>query len=334
VIGVEGLTREFSVTEREPGLRAALRSVAHRHYRTVTAIEDLTFTVAGGGVVGFLGPNGSGKTTTLKCLAGLLTPTAGHVDVLGFTPARREPAFLRQLGFVMGQRWQLNVDISVAESFELHRVVYDLDRRTFARTRDELVELLDLGDLVRQVTRKLSLGQRMRCEFAAALLHRPTVVLLDEPTLGLDFEAQQQIRRFVADYVQISGAAVLLTSHYLADIEALCEDVMTISRGRITYSGTLRELAQMAGDQQRITARLSSPLSPASVSDLGDVREHTDSLLVLEVARGAAGRTVGALESLEGVAGVTLDDPPLEDTLRRLYDGDQRRPDPVSAPPT
>lgn len=318
MIQVEGLTREFSITEREPGLRAALRSVARRRHRTVVAVEDLTFAVEAGEVMGFLGPNGSGKTTTLKCLAGLLTPTSGRVDVLGFTPAERRPEFLRRLGFVMGQRWQLNVDIPVAESFELHRVIYDLDRREFERTREELIDLLDLGDISRQVARKLSLGQRMRCEFAAALLHRPSVVLLDEPTLGLDFDAQQQIRRFVAAYVDLTGAAVLLTSHYLADIEALATRVMTISGGHITYTGTLAHLQGMAGDAKRITTRLSHPLGPEDVAGLGEVLEHTASTLVLEVPRARAGEIVGTLERI-GVADVSLADPPLEDTLRELY---------------
>lgn len=320
MLRVKGLTREFTVTEREPGLRSALRSVARRRHRTVTAIDDLTFELGAGTVTGFLGPNGSGKTTTLKCLAGLLTPTWGEVDVLGFTPSTREPEFLRQLGFVMGQRWQLNVDLPVRESFDLHRIIYDLDRAEYARTRDDLVDLLDLGDVSRQVARKLSLGQRMRCEFAAALLHRPSVVLLDEPTLGLDFEAQQQIRTFVRAYVELTGATVLLTSHYLADIEALCRDVMAISRGAITYSGSLRDLTRMAGDRKRITARLATPLSAAVVEGLGDVWEHTDAALVLEVERGRAGAAISILEDLPGVADVSLSDPPLEEALRTVYD--------------
>jgi ABC-2 type transport system ATP-binding protein len=325
VIRVESLTREFVVTEREMGLRSALRSVARRRRRTVVAVEDLTFGVEGGEVIGFLGPNGSGKTTTLKCLAGLLTPTAGHVDVLGFRPAERRPEFLRRLGFVMGQRWQLAVDIPVAESFELHRVMYDLGRAEFRRTRDELVELLDLGDVSRQAARKLSLGQRMRCEFAAALLHRPAVVLLDEPTLGLDFEAQQQIRRFVAAYVELTGAAVLLTSHYLADIEALADRVMTISGGHITYAGTLHALQAMAGDTKRVTARLVRPVPSSVAAALGDLRAHTASTLVLEVPRRRVGELVGELERI-GVEDITLGDPPLEDTLRTLYSAGSAAP--------
>ena len=319
LIDVVALTREFQVTDRDPGFRSAMRSVVRRQYRTITAVDAITFAIRAGDVVGFLGPNGSGKTTTLKCLAGLLTPTAGTVRVLGFTPSRRETDFLRQLGFVMGQRWQLHPDLPVMESFELHRVVYDLASASFRTSRDELIELLDLGDIARQTARKLSLGQRMRCEFAAALLHRPSVVLLDEPTLGLDFEAQLQIRAFVTDYVALTGAAILLTSHYLADIEALSQTVMTISHGRITFTGSLAELKAMAGDQKRISATLCRPIPLERVADLAEISELSDTAVVLQVPRSVAGEVIAVLGSMDGVVDVSLTDPPLEDTLRALY---------------
>jgi len=321
VIRATSLTREFTSTVRDPGVRAALRSVVRRRYRTITAIQDVDLHVEGGTVLGLLGPNGSGKTTTLKCIAGLLTPTAGTVDVLGFTPARREPAFLRRIGFIMGQRWQLHPDLPVLESFELHRVIYDLDRTAFLATRDELIALLDLHDIVGQPARKLSLGQRMRCEFVAALLHQPSVVLLDEPTLGLDFDAQQVIRAFVADYVRTTGAAVILTSHYLADIEALCHRVMTISVGRITFDGSLADLQGLAGDRKRLRARLLRPVDVATFAGIGTIVEHTAAELVLEVPRGHTGQAVGALELLDEVSDVSLTDPPLEETLQDLYRG-------------
>jgi ABC-2 type transport system ATP-binding protein len=320
VIEVRSLTREFSVTARDPGLAAALRSVVRRRTRTISAVRDVSFSVEGGTILGILGPNGSGKTTTLKCVSGLLTPTSGEVDVLGFVPSRREPELLRRLGFVMGQRWQLHPDLPVLESFELHRVVYDLDRARFTQTRDELMALLQLDDIVRQPARKMSLGERMRCEFVVALLHRPSVVLLDEPTLGLDFDAQLLIRQFVADYVNTTGAAVILTSHYLADIEALCDGVVTISRGAITFSGSLGQLQAMAGDHKRVTARLSTAVPAVQFDGLGQVLEHTPGQVVLDVPRGSAGAVVGALEQLQGVSDVSLADPPLEETLRGLYE--------------
>jgi ABC-2 type transport system ATP-binding protein len=320
VIVVDALTREFTVTDRDTGLGGALRSVVRRHHRVVTALSEVSFTVQGGTVLGLLGPNGSGKTTTLKCVAGLLTPTSGTVEVLGMTPADRSPDLLRRLGFVMGQRWQLHPDIPVMESFELHRVVYDLDRASFVRTRDELMTLLQLDDLVSTPARKLSLGQRMRCEFVAALLHRPSVVLLDEPTLGLDFDAQLMIRAFVRRYVDAAGAAVILTSHYLADIEALSDRVITISHGRLTFEGSLVELRQLAGDRKRVTALLSGPLPTTLLESLGTVVEQTVGTAVLDVPRSRSGATVGILEQLDQVLDVTLQDPPLEDTLRDLYE--------------
>jgi ABC-2 type transport system ATP-binding protein len=199
-------------------------------------------------------------------------------------------------------------------------VVYDLDRARFTQTRDELMALLHLDDVVRQPARKMSLGERMRCEFVAALLHRPSVVLLDEPTLGLDFDAQLLIRQFVADYVKSTGAAVILTSHYLADIEALCDRVVTISKGAITFAGSLSQLQDMAGDRKRVTARLSAAVPAAGLGRLGQVLEHTPGRVVLDVPRGSAGAVVGALEQLPGVSDVSLADPPLEETLRGLYD--------------
>lgn len=325
MIVVEDLVRQFEVTVREPGLRAALRSIVHREHRTVTAVENISFTAEGGQVLGFLGPNGSGKTTTLKCLAGLLSPTSGRVEVLGHTPSRRDPEFLRQLGFVMGQRWQLHIDLPVMESFELHRVTYGLGRQEYESSRDELIDMLGLEPFVMQQARKLSLGQRMRCEFAASLMHRPQVVLLDEPTLGLDFDAQVQIREFVAEYVARTGACVLLTSHYLADIEALCQDVMTISGGHLTYRGPLRDVQAMANDSKRLRAQLLRPLPDTELAALGldqdvTIVEHTPTELVLEVPRGRTGGVVGLLEQVDAVTDLTMVDPPLEETLRQLYE--------------
>jgi ABC-2 type transport system ATP-binding protein len=198
-------------------------------------------------------------------------------------------------------------------------VIYDLDPAEFVRTRAELMALLELNDLVSQPSRKLSLGQRMRCEFVAALLHRPSVVLLDEPTLGLDFDAQLLIRAFVRRYVESTGAAVVLTSHYLADIEALCDQVMTISHGSITFRGSLTDLKDMAGDRKRVTARTTEPLAHDALAALGTVVEQTPGTVVLEVQRSRAGSVVGSLELLDGVTDVSLGDPPLEETLRDLY---------------
>lgn len=326
MIEVDHLVRTFDITVRPPGLRGALRSVVHRESRTITAVDDIGFRVGAGEIVGFLGPNGAGKTTTLKCIAGLLTTTSGRVRVLGYDPAARDPEFLRRIGFVMGQRWQLHVDLPVWESFDLHRVIYRLGKQEFADTRDQLVEMLGLGPYVMQQARRLSLGQRMRCEFAAALLHRPAVVLLDEPTLGLDFEAQQQIRTFIAEYVAQTQASVLLTSHYLRDIEVLCGRVLTISDGRLTFSGSLAEIRATAGRDKRVRVRFVQPLTDGQVAELGaltgvTVVEVSRSQIVLEAAPGAIGRAVDTVERWVAVEDVDVAEQPLEDALTRLYHG-------------
>lgn len=326
MIEVDKLVRTFDITVRPPGLRGAMRSLVRRESRTITAVDNIGFQVGAGEIVGFLGPNGAGKTTTLKCIAGLLTTTSGRVRVLGHDPARRDPEFLRRIGFVMGQRWQLHVDLPVWESFDLHRVIYRLDRQEFARSRDQLIEMMGIGDYVMQQARRLSLGQRMRCEFAAALLHRPAVVLLDEPTLGLDFEAQQQIRAFVAEYVAQTQASVLLTSHYLRDIEVLCGRVLTISDGRLTFAGSLDEIRAMAGQDKRVRVRVAKPLADSQVAELGAltgarVVDAARSEIVLEAAPGAVGRAIDTVERWVAVEDVDVSEQPLEDALTRLYHG-------------
>src|SRR2546426_8576215 len=219
-IEVRDLRKLYHVHEREAGLLASLRSLVRRRARAVAAVDGISFEVAEGEIVGFLGPNGAGKTTTLKMLSGLLYPTEGDLRVLGHVPSRRERAFLRQITLVMGQRNQLLWDIPAADSFELNRAIYRIPRSDYRRTLDELVALLELAPLLGKQVRSLSLGERMKCEIAAALLHRPRVLFLDEPTIGLDVTAQRRIRGFIAEYNRRHGARVLLTSHNMADVEA------------------------------------------------------------------------------------------------------------------
>src|SRR5947207_6815653 len=221
-VHVAGLRRTFKVPEREAGLGASVRSLFRRRYREVRAVDGVSFDIAPGEVVGFLGPNGAGKTTTLKMLAGLLHPTGGEVRVLDEVPARRRREYLRRMSLVMGNRNQLQWDLPAVDSFELNRAIYQVPWPEFRRTRDELVDLLDLGALVTKPVRNLSLGERMKVEIAAALLHRPEMLFLDEPTVGLDITMQKRIRTFIAEYNLRHSASVLLTSHYMADVEALC----------------------------------------------------------------------------------------------------------------
>ena len=243
VVHVSELTKVFKVPEREAGLRAAAKSLFHRETRDVRAVNAVSFEIGPGEVVGFLGPNGAGKTTTLKMLSGLLFPTSGEARVLGHVPSRREKDYLRQMTLVMGNRNQLQWDLPAMDSFELNRAIYRLTREDFVAIRDEMIELLDIGDLVRKPVRQLSLGERMKVEVVGSLLHRPQVLFLDEPTIGLDVTMQKRIRGFIAEYNRRYGATVLLTSHYMADVVALCRRVIVIHHGRIMFDGNLSGLS-------------------------------------------------------------------------------------------
>ncbi len=264
-VHVQDLRKTYVVSERAPGAAAALRDLVRRQVREITAVDGVSFDLAPGEIVGFLGPNGAGKTTTLKMLSGLLHPTTGEVTVLGHRPYRREKDFLRQITLVMGQRNQLVWDIPAADSYELNRAIYRIPRADYRRTLDELVALLDLGPLLAKPVRTLSLGERMKCEIAAALLHRPQVVFLDEPTIGLDVTMQRRIRAFLTEYNQRFGATILLTSHYMADVEALCRRVLVIHHGRLLFDGELAALVQRFTTHKTIVVRLEDPdadLSP------------------------------------------------------------------------
>jgi ABC-2 type transport system ATP-binding protein len=243
-IHVEHLRKTYVVPEREAGLRASIRSLVRRRSREVKAVDDINFQIAPGEMAGFLGPNGAGKTTTLKMLSGLLHPSGGTARVLDFAPERRDKQFLKQITLVMGQRNQLVWDIPALDSFELNRAIYRLPPDEFRRTRDEFIDLLDLSDLVRKPVRNLSLGERMKTEIAAALLHRPQVLFLDEPTIGLDVTMQKRIRQFIAEYNRRTGATVLLTSHYMADVTALCHRVIVILHGQLLFNGPLQTLVE------------------------------------------------------------------------------------------
>src|SRR2546421_4293845 len=242
-IQLDNLRKVYRVHEREAGAGASILSLFRRTYKEVKAVEGVSFSVLPGEIVGFLGPNGAGKTTTLKMLAGLLHPTGGEAHVLGHVPWRREPDYLRNISLVMGNRNQLMWDIPAMDSYLVNQAIYEVPEKQFREALDELIELLDLSKLLNKPVRGLSLGERMKCELAAALLHRPQVLFLDEPTLGVDVTMQGRIRQFVAQHNQRYGATVLLTSHYMADVTALCKRVIVIHHGRLLYDGDLSALA-------------------------------------------------------------------------------------------
>jgi ABC-2 type transport system ATP-binding protein len=280
-------------------------------------VDVISFDLQPGEVVGFLGPNGAGKTTTLKMLSGLLHPSAGTASVLGHVPWKREKAFLRQITLVMGQRNQLNWDIPAADSFELNRAIYRIPAVDFRAARDELVDLLDLGDLLRKPVRTLSLGERMKCEIAIALLHRPRVVFLDEPTIGLDVTMQRRIRGFIAEYNRKLGATVLLTSHYMADVEALCRRVIVIHEGRLLFDGELEALVQRFTAHKTIVVRLSS--CETDLSRYATVVSCVDGLATLRVAKEETARVTGRLLADLPVIDLTVEDPPIEDAIESVF---------------
>jgi len=311
------LRKTYTVTEREGGAMAALRSLFRREKTEVEAVAGITFRLAPGEIVGFLGPNGAGKTTTLKMLSGLLYPTAGAVSVLGHVPSRREKAFLRQITLVMGQRNQLVWDIPAADSFELNRAIYRIPERDYRRTLDELVALLDLEPLLRKPVRNLSLGERMKCEVAASLLHQPRVVFLDEPTIGLDVTMQRRIRAFLAEYNRRTAATVLLTSHYMADVEALCRRVIVIHHGRLLFDGELADLVRRFTAHKTIVIELEN--GPADLSAYGEVVSSSEGRVTLRVPTSATAGVTGRILADHPVADLTVEDPPIEEVIERVF---------------
>jgi len=316
-IQVADLRKTFFVPVREGGLRAAIRSLVRRQNRAVPAVDGVSFDIEPGEIVGFLGPNGAGKTTTLKMLSGLLYPTSGEISVLGHVPSKRESAYLRQITMVMGNRNQLQWDLPALDSYELLRAIYRLHPDDFRKTRDEFIELLDLGDLVTKPVRNLSLGERMKVETAAALLHRPTVLFLDEPTIGLDVTMQKRIRSFVAEYNQRYGATVLLTSHYMADVQALCKRVIVIHHGRILFDGELTALAARFGAEKTIGVTLKE--GTPDLSAYGTVIGNEDGKITLKVSRADAPAIAGRLLHDLQVADLTIEDPPIEDVIESVF---------------
>ena len=302
VIRVAELTKTFRVAEREAGLRASIGSLFRRRWRDVHAVEQVSFEIGAGEVVGFLGPNGAGKTTTLKMLSGLLYPTGGEATVLGHVPWRRERDYLRRMTLVMGNRNQLQWDLPALDSFELNRAIYRLRLEDFRRTRDELIDLLEIHDLVRKPVRNLSLGERMKVEVVGALLHRPQVLFLDEPTIGLDVTMQKRIRTFVAEYNRRNGATVLLTSHYMADVEALCRRVIVIHHGRILFDGPLESLGRQFAAYKTIEAVLAD-----------------GERVSLQVPKEDTSQATARLLAEHDVSDLTVEDPPIEDVIEHVF---------------
>ena len=322
-IEVRALTKRFRVPVRGSGLAAALGSLLRRSYDVVEAIRDLSFAVDKGEMIGLLGPNGAGKTTTLKLLAGLLFPTGGEVSVLGHTPWRRPKEYLRQISMVLGNKSQLTWDIPARDSFEVLRDIYRVPRDAYRRTSTELIDLLDAGALLAKPVRTLSLGERMKCELIAAFLHRPRLVFLDEPTLGLDVTMQRRLRDFIAER-NADGVTVLLTSHYMADVQALCRRVLLVDEGRLLFDGTLDDLSARVAPFKLLTVTTRTPPPEWPRLPATRVLRSTDQELALRVERESVARVTGALIERLSPTDLKVEDPPIEDVLDRVYGRGER----------
>ncbi|HEX8552544.1 MAG TPA: ATP-binding cassette domain-containing protein [Abditibacteriaceae bacterium] len=321
-ISVSHLSRRFSTHVKQPGFLGAVRGLVRRETKVKTAVDDVSFQIDKGEFVGFLGPNGAGKTTTLKILSGVLHPTSGEATVLGYVPWKREAALQRRFSLVLGQKNQLWWDLPAIDSFLLNRDIYEIDNGIFTRKVDELADLLDLKDLLRVPVRKLSLGERMKCEVAASLLHSPEVLFLDEPTIGLDVVSQVRIREFLRQYNQQSGITVILTSHYMADIEALCKRVIVINEGKAIFDGALRDLAGNAATRRAIRLTLPREATPeewSRVQQLSPEATNEGVRLTVAVPRDEVASSVGELLSFLPVADLTVDDVDIESVIRDLF---------------
>jgi ABC-2 type transport system ATP-binding protein len=322
-IEVRNLVKTYRVFQKREGLVASLKSLVRREYKTVTAVGGVSFSIRQGEMVAFLGPNGAGKTTTLKLLSGLIYPTGGDATVLGFTPWKRETAFRRRFSLVMGQKNQLWWDLPAQESFRLHEAIYHIEPTQFQRRLDELTDLLEVRKLVSQPVRELSLGERMRMELIAALLHSPDLLLLDEPTIGLDVVSQRKVQEFLKHYQRERQITVLLTSHYMKDVEALCERAVIINQGLIRHDGPLTSIVGRFSQHKVIELQFADKLPPSSELDrFGTVFDVKSPRLKLRVPRNEVAQTLSALLGQYEIEDVSVQDRPLEEVIAEVFQQD------------
>ena len=319
VIRVEHLKKEFEYYKKGTGLQGSLHNLFHREMLKKEAVKDISFSVERGEMIGLLGPNGAGKTTTLKMLSGILFPTAGEVEIDGYIPWERKNAFKRRFSIVMGQKNQLWWDLPASDSFYLNKCIFDVPDGEYRRTVEELSELLDVKDLMNVQVRRLSLGERMKMEILAALIHRPDILFLDEPTIGLDILSQQKIRDFLKTYNEQTKTTVILTSHYMRDIEELCRRAVIINQGQLVYDGTLADINHRMGDRKLLSLKSIEPVPREHLSLFGRVREYHGREAVLEVPKGKIKETASAILSLLPVEDFTVTEIPLEESIALFF---------------
>ena len=318
-VSVRSLKKYYQVHKKAPGLMGSLKSLFHRQYEQVKAVDNISFEIAAGELVGFIGPNGAGKTTTLKTLSGLLYPTSGEVSVLGYKPWERKAQFQKQFALVMGQKNQLWWDLPPIETFELNKAIYEIPQAQYEVTLKKLVKLLDIKDILNVQVRKLSLGQRMKCELVAALLHNPKVLFLDEPTIGLDVVMQKVMRDFIKEYNREFAATIILTSHYMEDVKQLCKRVIIIDRGHILYDGALSKVIDTYARSKIITAVFSEEPNLIKLGKIGEVKEYDYPKAVINVSRTHAPKLAAKLLQEFPIADVNIEEPPIEAIIREIF---------------
>lgn len=323
VIAVKSLHKDFKVYQKKPGMLGSIQSLWHREYETVHAVNDVSFEIREGEIVGFIGQNGAGKTTTLKMLSGLLYPTAGSIDVLGFDPWDRKPAFQKLFSLVMGQKNQLWWDLPAMETFLLNKAIYEISDADFNKTIAKLAELLEVSDVLNVQVRKLSLGQRMKCELIAALLHQPKVLFLDEPTIGLDVVMQKNLRDFIKAYNQQFRATIILTSHYMGDVKELCKRTIIIDKGEKVFDGNLQEIIDNYARNKILRLVFTRPVKRGDLMKYGEVTEYAEDgsqdTATIVVSRKTSAAAAARVMSELPVQDVTIEEPSIEAIIRAVF---------------
>ncbi len=319
VISVDHLTKYYTVYQKEPGFVGSMKSLFNRKHYAAKAVDDISFTIEEGELVGFIGPNGAGKTTTIKCLSGLLYPTGGKVNVLGYTPFERKTPFLKQIALVMGQKNQLWWDLPAIDSFLLNKEIYEVPTRRYNETLEELSTLLDVKEILNVQVRKLSLGQRMKCELIAALIHSPKVLFLDEPTIGLDVVMQKKLRDFVKDYNTRYKSTILLTSHYMEDVRQLCERVIIIDRGKLLYDGKLDDIVKKYAPNKYLSVVFSEHVNKEKLHKLGTIKSYDFPSVVLSVPMEKSKAVAATLLKDFPVEDINIEEPNIEEIIRDIF---------------
>ncbi|OGY35493.1 MAG: ABC transporter [Candidatus Andersenbacteria bacterium RIFCSPLOWO2_02_FULL_46_11] len=319
IINIKDLSKSYQVHQKEPGFIGSIQGLFNRRYKTITAVDNISLSIQTGELVGFIGPNGAGKTTTLKMLSGLLYPTSGTATVMDYTPWQRKRDFLKNFSLVMGQKAQLWWDLPLYDSLLLQRDIYEIDKSVFRSSLQELTELLDLDKFLKVQVRKLSLGQRMRGELAAALVYHPQVLLLDEPTIGLDIVVQKKVRKFIKQYQQKYNATIILTSHYLDDVRELARRLVIIDHGRIAYDGSTENLIKQHVDHRRIVLTFFQPVAKTALLPYGQIIKYQPLHTILHVPRNQTTKRAAQLLTKFPVEDISIDEPSLENVVRELF---------------